>query len=242
MSDVHRFPSAESLAYAAARLFVDLAATSIPAHGEFTVALSGGSTPKAMFTLLADQFAGEVEWARVHFFWGDERNVPPNHAESNFRMAREALLDHISVPEENIHRIESELNPHRAAVAYQEEITTYFNPVTGDWPQFDLIFLGMGEDGHTASLFPYTEALKEDQSLVVANFVTVLDSWRITMTVPLINAARQVVFLISGQNKAAALREVLLGEYRPMQYPAQLIIPFDGRLAWYVDEAAASQL
>jgi 6-phosphogluconolactonase len=242
MANVRRFPNSQSLALAAARRFIDLAGNAVEARGQFNVALSGGSTPKAMFALLAEQFIGDVAWDRVHCFWGDERNVPPSHSESNYRMAREALLDHIPLSAANIHRILAELEPKRAATAYQEEIIAHFNPTLGDWPRFDLIFLGMGEDGHTASLFPYTEVLQEDESLVVANYVPQLDSWRITMTVPLINAARHVLFLINGQSKAGSLREVLLGKFRPAQYPAQLIVPVDGTLEWYVDEAAASLL
>ena len=239
MAEVRTYPDAASLARAAAEDFVTLAAEAVAVHGQFVVALSGGSTPRATYTLLAsDEFAARVDWPRVRVFWGDERCVPPDHPDSNYRMAREALLDKIPIPTENVHRIQSELSPDQAATAYQEELEA----VLGIGGRFDLILLGMGTDGHTASLFPGTAVIYEQTRKVVAHRVKKLGAWRITLTPVVINAAAHVTFLVSGAGKAERLREALTGPYQPDVLPAQIVRPTDGRLLWLVDAAAAVHL
>lgn len=235
----------QELARKAAMEFVRLATDPGRGEGVFTVALSGGSTPKNLYLLLAgdETMRKAIPWERVHFFWGDERHVPPDHSESNYRMAHEALLSKIPLPAANVHRIKSE-NPdaHQAAAGYEQEIRKFFQLPDGGIPRFDLVFLGLGSDGHTASLFPGTKALNEDRRLVVANWVGKFDTLRITMTAPLLNEASEVIFLVAGDDKAAPLKSVLEGDYEPMQLPAQLIRPEKGRLLWIVDSAAARLL
>lgn len=230
-----------TLARSAVNHFVTRAQGAIAARGRFTVALSGGSTPRAMFELLAQpEYASRVDWQAVHVFWGDERTVPPDHADSNYHMAKETLLDHVPLPDENIYRMRGEIEPQQAAPAYEMQLKTVF----GDdaLPRFDLIYLGMGDDGHTASLFPYTPAVHEQNHWVMAQYVDKLQSWRITLTPPVLNAGRCVIFLIAGADKAARLDEVLNGPHQPDALPAQIIEPTDGELIWLVDEAAAAQL
>jgi 6-phosphogluconolactonase len=237
MADVHTYPDATKLARAAAERFVALATEAIAARGQFAVALSGGSTPRATYALLASgEFAARVDWPRVHVFWGDERCVPPGHPDSNYRMAREALLDDIPIPAENVHRIRGELPPDQAALAYQAELEA----VLGANGRFDLMLLGMGADGHTASLFPGTTALDERERAVVAVYVERLHAWRVTLTLTTINAARQILFLAIGAAKAETLRAVLEGPAGRL--PAQSIRPTAGQLTWMVDAAAASQI
>lgn len=239
MAEIRAYPDAASLARAAAEHFVTLAAEAMVIHGQFVVALSGGSTPRIAYTLLAsDEFAARVDWPRVRVFWGDERCVPPDHPDSNYRMARETLLDRIPIPTENVHRMRGELSPDQAATAYQAELEA----VLGAGGQFDLILLGMGADGHTASLFPGTAALHEQTRWVVAHYVDKLAAWRITLTPAAINAATHVIFVVSGADKAERLREVLAGPYQPDILPAQIVRPADGRLLWLVDAAAVVHL
>jgi 6-phosphogluconolactonase len=232
------------LAREAARRFAELAEVIVADKGRFAVALSGGSTPRAMFSILAEApYADGLPWRAIHFFWGDERCVPPDHADSNFRMTREALLEKVPVPPENIHRIPADdADPERAAAAYAETIARFFNPTPDDFPRFDLIFLGMGADGHTASLFPGTAALQVNNRIVVANYVEKFQSYRITLTAQTINSALNILFLVAGQDKAPALKEVIQGARNISQYPSQLIEPNRGTLLWLVDEAAASLL
>jgi 6-phosphogluconolactonase len=226
------YPDAAELARAAAERFIAIAEDAIVTRGQFTVALAGGSTPRATYALLAsDEFATRLNWQHVHIFWGDERCVPPDHPDSNYRMAREALLDHVPVPTGNIHRVQGELKPERAASIYQDELKA----VLGSDGQFDLILLGMGTDGHTASLFPGTTALEERKRAAVAVYVEKLQSWRVTLTLPVINAARHVLFLVSGESKAAALAQINVGE--PL--PASLVRPSHGQLTWLVNQDAA---
>ncbi|MCI0664525.1 MAG: 6-phosphogluconolactonase [Acidobacteria bacterium] len=235
----------QELAREAALEFVRLATD--PGRGVeiFTVALSGGSTPKSLYSLLAgdETIRKAVPWERVHFFWGDERHVSPDHPESNYRMAHETLLSKIPLPAANVHRIMSE-NPdaRQAAAEYEKDLRKFFQLAEGRFPRFDLFFLGLGPDGHTASLFPGTKALNEERRLVVSNWVGKLDTQRITMTAPLINEASEVIFLVAGDDKAAPLKSVLEGDYEPMQLPAQLVRPEGGRLLWIVDSAAARLL
>ena len=239
MSKIRIFPDSRALIHAAAEAFVTLAAESITTHGRFSVGLCGGSTPRPLYELLAaDSLAPRIEWANVHIFWGDERCVPPDDAASNYRMARETLLDHVPLPDQNIHRIQGELPPAQAAATYEQVLRDFFNGS----PRFDLLLQGMGDDGHTASLFPGTRALREQTRWAVENYVEKLDSWRITLTVPAINNAAHVIVLVDGKNKAPALRAVLRGPSLPETYPAQLIQPSAGDVVWMVDAQAASLL
>jgi len=229
------------LAREAARRFAEMADAFTNDAGRFTVALSGGSTPKAMFQVLADKpFADALPWRSIYLFWGDERSVPPDHADSNYRMAYEALLSRVPIPRENIFRIPAEDEDHkRAAANYSENLRTFF---AAERPGLDLIFLGMGPDGHTASLFPGTTALCANDRIAVANYVDKLQSWRITLTADTINRARNIIFLVAGADKAPALKEVIEGPRNPEQFPSQLIEASHGALLWMVDEAAAKLL
>jgi 6-phosphogluconolactonase len=242
-ANVRVYADAEELALKAARSFARLADQYVIGGGRFTVALSGGSTPKAMLSLLArDPFRDTVPWESIYFFWGDERTVPPDHADSNYRMAADALLAHVPVPSDHIFRIPADdPDPERAAADYEAAIRRAFG-VSEGWPRFDLVMLGMGPDGHTASLFPGTTALHVLDRIVVSNFVPKFDTYRITLTAPAINAARNVMFVAGGADKAATLKDVLEGPYQPDTYPSQMIRPGDGALLWMVDEAAAAQL
>ncbi|HEX5083758.1 MAG TPA: 6-phosphogluconolactonase [Blastocatellia bacterium] len=235
------FPDAAEVAQEAALFFVDLARDFFKLKERFTVALSGGSTPKALFQVLAEKpFADRLLWRSIYFFWGDERCVPPDHADSNYRVANETLLSKVPIPRENIFRIPAEDEDHeRAAANYSETLRNFFGE---DWPSFDLVFLGMGADGHTASLFPGTTALHVKDRLVTANYVEKFQSWRITLTADLINRARNIDFLVAGADKAPALKEVIEGPRNPELYPSQLIEPSQGSMLWTVDEAAAKLL
>lgn len=234
------YPDADRLARATAEHFVTLAAEAIAARGQFAVALAGGSTPRAAYALLA---AEEVDWSRVHVFWGDERCVPPDHLDSNYCLAREALLEHVPLPVGNVHRIRGEINPEQAAADYERTLCSFFAQRPEEpTARFDLILLGMGEDGHTASLFPGTAALHEQTRWVVAHYVDKLRAWRVTLTPVVINAAAQVTFIVSGAGKADQLRQVLTGPYQPDTLPSQIVRPTDGRLLWLTDAAAVAQL
>jgi 6-phosphogluconolactonase len=234
---VHVYGSSEELAGAATREFAARAEEAIEERGRFAVVLAGGSTPETMYGILARDYADRIDWSKVYVFFGDERSVPPHHEDSNLKMASEALLDH--VPVGNVHRIRGELPPDEAAEAYEEELRKFFQ--TDDVPRFDLILLGIGADGHTASLFPETSAIEVHDRWVVANPVLKLDTTRITLTIPVINAARAVIFLVAGEDKAEALVEILEGEADPRAYPAKLIQP-PGGPEWMVDQSAASLL
>lgn len=233
---VQVFETPEQLAGAAARAFVEGAAEAIAERGRFAVALAGGSTPKATYEILARDHAERVDWPNVHVFFGDERTVPPDHADSNYRMAREALLDH--VPVGPVHRMRGELPPDEAAASYEGELNEFFG---GEPPALDLVMLGIGEDGHTASLFPETSALEATGRLVVANPVPKLETTRLTLTAPFLNAARQVVFLVAGGGKAEVLERILEGDADPRAYPAKLVRPPGGPV-WMLDRAAAGSL
>ena len=227
-----------------AELFVRLAQASTSA-GRFSVALSGGNTPREMHALLArPPYAGQVDWAIVQFYWGDDRCVNPDDPQSNYRMARETLLDALPISPSQVHRIHTEeSDPAAAAALYAAELRRDFALQPGQLPRFDLVYLGMGDDGHTLSLFPHTAALHaEGDRLVVANEVPKLGVNRITLTAPVANNAANVAFLIAGPDKAAPLASVLEGPRNPDEYPSQLIHPTNGELYWFVDRAAASQL
>jgi 6-phosphogluconolactonase len=230
---------------AAAATFVETARTVLAVRPQFTVALAGGSTPRAMFErLAAPPLRDEVDWRKIQWFWGDERNVPADHADSNFRMARDSLLTRVDVDPEKIHRLQGEADPLcNAAADYQRQLAQVCGvPVDGPPPSLDLVLLGMGNDGHTASLFPNTAALQEREKWVVANEVPQQYTRRLTMTYPILNAAGTVMFLAAGAGKARILREVRHGPHDPQKLPTQGIAPTSGRLWWFVDRAAASQL
>jgi 6-phosphogluconolactonase len=234
----------DALCEAAAEQVADLAEKAIARSGRFTWVLSGGSTPRPVYARLAGKhLASRVEWSRVHFFWVDERCVPPDHAESNFRAARETLLDGVPALATNVHRVHGEDDPDQAAAAYEQLLHQFFQ-VTGDGPppRFDLVLLGMGADGHTASLFPGTPPLLETRRWVVATPAGKAIGSRVTMTPLLINAAANVTLLVAGTSKAARLGEVLRGAPRGAPWPVQLIRPVDGQLRWMVDADAAAKL
>ena len=239
------FPNLEKLNHFAAEKFIETGGEAIKARGRFTVALSGGSTPKMLYKLLvSDDFRSQIDWEKVFFFFGDERNVPPDSGESNFRTARENLFRHLSLPAENIFRWQTEKFANAAEIAanYEETIDGFFDKTPQNMKAFDLIFLGMGDDAHTASLFPETKALTETEKSAVANFVEKFDSYRLTLTFPVINNSKNIIFLVSGENKAGALKEVLDGEFQPDKFPSQNVKPENGNLLWLVDEAAAKLL
>jgi 6-phosphogluconolactonase len=241
--EVRRVTAPRDLFQAAAEEVIASATSAITERGRFSIALSGGSTPKNLYTLIAANASASLPWEKIFFFWGDERHVPPTDAESNFRMAEETLLAKVPVPPGNIFRVPAEL-PDASAVAdaYAKTLQEFFSPAAGKFPRFDLILLGMGPDGHTASLFPETAALEEKSRFVVANWVEKLKTSRITLTLPVLNAARRVVFLVSGADKASVLKEVLEGSAPGEKYPSKLVKPTDGKLIWLVDRAAASEL
>ena len=232
----------QELFAAAAEAVAQLAVEAVAERGRFTLALSGGSTPKSLYTLLASNARTSLPWDRMFFFWGDERHVPPNHPDSNYRMANEAMLSKVPVPAENVFRIKAE-NPDAGAAAqeYEQTLRRFFREESGV-PSFDLILLGMGPDGHTASLFPGTAGLQENSRLVVANWVEKLKTHRLSFTFPVLNAARCVLFLVSGIDKAAVLKTVLEDDVPGEQYPAKLVRPSAGKLIWMLDRAAASAL
>jgi len=210
----------------------------------FTIALSGGSAQNLYALLVNDaSLRDQIPWAKIHSFWGDERHVAPKHVDSNFRMADETMLSKVPVPPQNIHRVRAEApDAGKAAAEYEQQIRTFFKLQTGQYPCFDCVLLGMGPDGHTASLFPATAALHEKKRLVVANYVEKFQAYRITMTAPVLNNAGMVIFVVGGNNKAATLKAVLEGEPQPDLYPSQLIRPSRGQLLWLVEQAAASLL
>ena len=229
------------LFHAAAEEFVRVGKAAIAARSRFTVALSGGSTPKSLYSLLAAQHAA-FNWDHTFLFFGDERRVPPDHPDSDYRMVKEALLTKLSIPADNVFRVNAE-NPDAAAAAleYETELRRFFALTSGDFPRFDLILLGMGLDGHTASLFPGSDGLKEQSRLVIANWVEKFNAHRITFTLPVLNHAAQVIFLASGPDKANMVHQVLEGKHTP-PYPSQQVQPINGTLLWMLDEAAAAKL
>lgn len=244
-ANVRRYDDAGGVTAAAATQFRKAATAALAAHGAFRVALSGGSTPRPLYELLAaEPHRSAIAWKRVDFFWGDERPVPPGHPDSNFGMVRAALLDEVPADPARIHRIEAErADRDEAARAYQAEIAGVFGvPADGSPPAFDLVLLGLGPDGHTASLFPGTAALAETTRWVVAQSSPGPHDNRVTLTAPILNEARRVIFLVAGASKASALAAVLEGDSNPQRWPAQLIRPTHGELLWLVDRAAAAGL
>jgi 6-phosphogluconolactonase len=241
--EIRRLATPQELFQAAADEVIRIAKDAVAQRGRFTIALSGGSTPKSLYSLIAANASASLPWEKTFFFWGDERHVPPTDPESNYRMANESLLSKVPVPPDNIFRVPTENSDANAVAAgYEQTLQKFFEVAPGKFPRFDLILLGMGPDGHCASLFPETAALQEKSRLVVANWVEKFKTSRITFTLPLLNAARRVVFLVSGSDKAPALHEVLEGNAPGEKYPSKLVQPNDGKLIWFVDRAAGSQL
>ncbi len=239
-------PDTKALAARAAEQFTQIAEKAASDRGKVRMAISGGSTPKAAFQLLADPsqpWRARMPWDKLELFWADERCVPPDHQDSNYRMTREAMLDKVPMKPEQIHRMEGELDPQMAASRYESQLRNMFRLEGAESPRFDLVELGMGPDGHTASLFPHTEAVDEMGRLVVANHVPQQkDSWRLTLTWPVINHASSIFFLIGGTDKAAILKEVMMGPNDPERLPSQLIWPSSGILTLILDQAAAALL
>lgn len=240
-ANIHIYDTPDEVAQAAADRFVALANECVQTKGLFSVALAGGNTPRRLYELLArDGLRDQVDWSRVHIFFGDERPVPHDHPDSNFRMANEALLKKISIPSENVHPIDGSGDAVENARRYEHDLKAFFGGA--EWPRLDLVLLGLGKDAHTASLFPETTALQETQSWVVANWVDELSTYRLTLSAPAINAAANAEFLVTGSDKAAALAAVIDGPVDTARFPAQLIQPRDGNLIWLVDAAAAVEL
>jgi len=219
-------------------------AEAIKNHGSASIALAGGSTPKALYALLASTPYRELlDWTRIHVFWGDERHVPADHPESNYRMAQEAMLSKVPIPPAQIYRIEGERSKAEdAAEVYEKLLVTHFHVPPQHVPRFDLVLLGLGPDGHTASLFPGTSTVHENSRWVMAPWVEKLKTHRITMTPVLLNHAAHIAFLVSGPDKSPALAAVLEGPFRPDEYPAQMIQPRDGTITWFLDRAASREL
>ncbi|WP_201983967.1 6-phosphogluconolactonase [Hymenobacter rubidus] len=236
----HVFDSVAEVLQHLADFFVEQAHQAVAARGRFTVALSGGSSPKKLYELLASgAYRERVPWAQVFFFFGDERDVPADDPQSNFLMAKTALLDPLHIPSANVFPVNTRLEPEEAAQAYTQAINNFFGPEAA---RFDLILLGLGDNSHTASLFPHTAVLHVATASAEAVFVEELNAERITLTAPLINQARAVAFLVFGADKAAAVRRVLKGERDIEQYPAQLIAPAEGEAHWFLDKAAGAEL
>ncbi|MBI5824172.1 MAG: 6-phosphogluconolactonase [Chloroflexi bacterium] len=223
----------------AARSFIGIANKAIEERGRFLVALSGGSTPMRLYELLGDQFQNDVDWSRAHFFWGDERCVPVDDAGNSYGQTKKILFDKIGAT--NIHRVNSDLAPDSAAMDYAHTLKVFSEPPL-DWPRFDLVLLGMGDDGHTASLFPNSPVDVTSPTLAVTANYQDRPASRVTLTQLVINDAREIWFLVAGKNKAETLLNVLDGAYKPRLYPAQRIKPVDGNLVWMIDEEAASLL
>jgi len=231
----------EQVAHAAAKRFVDCSVESIRGHGSFAVALAGGSTPRSTYELLAtDEFKSLVDWSRVHLFFGDERMVPPDSDDSNYRMVNDALISRVAIPAANVHPIVSDTTPQKSAESYEAELEKFFGKV--EWPRFDLILLGMGVDGHTASLFPGSSTLLEQSRQVVATRHPQTGQDRVTLSLPAINHSARVMFVVTGKEKAATLARVMRSDAADDELPAQKIRPVNGILEWLVDRAAAAAL
>ena len=237
---VEVLPKPEDLFRAGADEFVRVGSAAIAEHGRFTVALSGGSTPRSLYSLLATSHA-DFPWNKTFLFFGDERHVPPDHSDSNYRMVNEALLTKISIPSANVYRVRAEMRDAAAAAAdYEETLRDFFHLRPGEFPRFDLVLLGLGPDGHTASLFPDSDGLKEQTRIVIANWVEKFKTHRITLTYPVLNHATDAMFLVSGASKADIVHQIFDAENTP-PFPAQQVQP-EGRLMWMLDQAAASKL
>ena len=239
--DIRIFKDLEKLSHHAVELFIEQSARSIEARDRFLVALNGGSTPTRLFQLLATEYHDKVDWRKIHIFWGDERCVPPDDPGSSYGQARNALLNHVSIPDSNIHRVRTDLEPAGASKDYSLTLSRFASPQL-KFPRFDLVYLGMGEDGHTASLFPGSPVDVIEPTLPVTAHYQDRPANRVTMTQLVFNQAHMIAFMATGEKKAVTLAEVLSDRYNPELYPAQRINPKDGELIWLVDEDAASKL
>lgn len=239
--EIRIFRNVEDLSNAAAYMFMDGAVEAVKDHGQFAVALSGGSTPRKLYAMLAEpDFARRIPWNRVHLFWGDERCVPPDDPESNYGMVQEALLRKISIPATNVYRIRGEIPPEQAATEYDTWLREFFGVAGHGLPRFDLVLLGLGEDGHTASLFPDSPALDECERLAVASHVELLDAHRVSLTLPVFNHSAAIAFLVAGERKRSAVARVMRHPNENGELPAQRVRPVDGKLLWFLDEPAAA--
>src|SRR6266481_337084 len=237
-------PDVQALHQAAASEFSRCALDAIAARGHFSVALSGGNTPRGAYEVIAERqkdTSSQLPWDRIFIFWGDERHVPPDHPDSNYRMAREALLSRVPIPAQNVHRVRAELDAAEAAQDYERQLQIHFRLKPDELPRFDLIMLGLGDDGHTASLFPGSAALGETQHLFVANWVEKFRQYRLTLTLPVPDHAGEVLFLVSGGSKAPVVKEILTPQAE-QKYPAQRVQPKAGSLLWFLDQDAANLL
>lgn len=243
-SEICVVPDTQALTQSAAEHVIHQASLAINARDRFTIALAGGSTPKSLYALLASpEYRSRLDWGKIEFYWGDERHVTPDHAESNYRMAHAAMLSPLAIPEEQIHRMRGELEQaQQAADEYEDLLRSRLGESDSSIPQLDLILLGMGPDGHTASLFPGTDAIHESTRWVSAPWVEKFQTFRITMTPAIINNAHQVTFLVSGDGKAEVLQDVMEGPFQPDLLPSQMIRPISGRLTWLLDQGAARNL
>lgn len=232
---------AKEVSRTAAEQFMKLARAAVETKGEFDVALAGGSTPRTTYEILA-KTAGKLPWEKVHVFFGDERCVPPEHSDSNYGMARDALLSRVPIPANNVHRMKGEVDAPAAAEQYEGEMRRHFRLGNGGLPRFDLVMLGMGDDGHTLSLFPNSEALMETSRLVAANWVEKFHQHRLTLTYPVVNNAAQIMFLVAGAGKSKVIGEILGKNSVPDRYPVQNIKPADGSVLWLLDRSAAQNL
>ncbi|MDR4506498.1 MAG: 6-phosphogluconolactonase [Candidatus Scalindua sp.] len=239
--NIRIFPDKRELVIATAEMIVDCIGEAIRKRGGCTIALAGGSTPRDVYALLATEpYRNRVCWTDVSLFWGDERTVPPDDPESNYRMVRQALIDIVDIPEKNVHRIRGEAEPRQAANEYEKLLYRHFNE---ELPRFDFVLLGLGDDGHTASLFPGTEVIEEYGRLVAAVFVPKLSTWRVTLTLPVLNAAREIMFLVSGDAKSEMVKRIMGNHKKPdKKLPATLVIPQYGSISWMLDTEAASLL
>ncbi len=241
----HVLPTGEELARAMAEQILEVAKAAVAQRGVARLAVSGGNTPRRTFQILADAHAGDATlfpWDKTELYWVDERCVPPDDKDSNYRMTREAMLDKVPLPADKVFRIEGELDPELAASRYESVIRNRFRLEGAELPTFDLVALGMGPDGHTASLFPHTAGVHEVGRIVIPNHVPQKETWRVTLTAPVINQGRKVVFLIGGTDKAEVLHSVLSDKYDPDTWPSQMVAPKSGQLLMLLDQAAAAEL
>ncbi len=243
--EIRILPDGAAIARRAAQEFVQAAAAAVRAKGSFDVSLAGGSTPKALYSLLVNDptLRSQVPWDKLHLFFGDERHVPPDHPDSNFRMATEAMISKSPLKPAQVTRIKAEYpDAEKAALEYEKALREYFKLKDAEYPRFDLLLVGMGNEGHTLSLFPGTKALHPDGRIVVSNWIGKLYTERITLTAPAANNSAEIIFMVTGADKACALKAVLEGPFEPEQLPAQLLQPKNGKLLWLVDAAAGSML
>ncbi|MEP7277950.1 MAG: 6-phosphogluconolactonase [Bacteroidota bacterium] len=241
--ELHIYKDNDELSVEVAKWLVDYISATLKEQDKFTLVLSGGGTPHKLNTLLAaSPYKEKIDWHKLHIFWGDERFVPFEDDRNNAKMAFDTLLDHVPVPTAQIHIMRTDIQPAEAAAAYEKILISYFPATVPVTTSFDLVLLGMGDDGHTLSLFPGTHIMHLEDRLTTSLFLKQQDMYRITLTAPIINKAARVAFLVSGPSKAAALKEVIEGDYNPDLYPSQVIKPVNGELYWFVDEAAAKLL